>query len=116
MTITAVNDAPVAVNDTANTTEDKLGLGNVLTNDTDIDSGTLTVATPAPSPPPTHVVLNTDGSYTYTPRPTTTHRHLHLPHHRRHHCEHLATVTMTVTAVNDTPVANNDSYTPTKTP
>jgi gliding motility-associated-like protein len=43
ITVTAVNDAPVAVNDVVSTLEDQPVNGNVLTNDTDIDGNPLTV-------------------------------------------------------------------------
>ena len=40
VTVTPVNDAPVAVNDTATMAEDSAGIsGNVLANDTDVDAG-----------------------------------------------------------------------------
>ena len=37
ITVTAVNDAPVAVNDSASTPEETAVSGNVLANDTDVD-------------------------------------------------------------------------------
>ena len=37
ITVTGVNDAPVAVNDTASTPEDTAVSGTVLGNDTDVD-------------------------------------------------------------------------------
>ena len=43
VTVTAVNDPPVAVDDPATTPEDTSTLVNVLANDTDIDSATLTI-------------------------------------------------------------------------
>ena len=68
ITVTGLNDAPVANDDTASTTEDAAVSGNVLTNDTDVDVEPLTVTNPG-----TYVgtygtlVLAADGSYTYTP-------------------------------------------------
>ena len=68
VTVNGVNDAPVANDDTANTTEETAVSGNVLTNDTDVDGEALTVANPG-----TYVgtygtlILAADGSYTYTP-------------------------------------------------
>ncbi len=41
--IAAVNDAPVAANDTAWTSENQAATGNVLTNDSDIDGNALSV-------------------------------------------------------------------------
>ena len=46
VTVTGVNDAPVAVNDAATTAEETAVSGNVLTNDTDVDAGTTLTATP----------------------------------------------------------------------
>src|SRR6185295_19751280 len=44
ITVTGVNDAPLAVNDAAATSEDTAVSGNVLTNDTDVDAGTTLTA------------------------------------------------------------------------
>ena len=46
ITVDAVNDAPVAVNDAATTTEETAVSGTVLANDTDVDAGTTLTATP----------------------------------------------------------------------
>ena len=43
ITVTAVNDAPVATPDTKTVAEDTPATGNVLTNDTDVDGNTLSV-------------------------------------------------------------------------
>ncbi|MDQ4133624.1 MAG: cadherin-like domain-containing protein [Actinomycetota bacterium] len=70
ITVKAVNDAPVAVNDTyATTTAVPLTRGpdtGVLDNDTDVDSTTLT-ATDASDPEHGTVIVGADGSFTYTP-------------------------------------------------
>ncbi len=44
LTVNPVNDAPVATDDTAAGNEDTTISGNVLGNDSDIDSGSLTAA------------------------------------------------------------------------
>ncbi len=68
VTVSGLNDAPVAVDDTNATDENSPVSGNVLANDTDVDGETLTVVNAA-----TFIgaygtlVLNADGSYTYTP-------------------------------------------------
>ncbi len=68
ITVTGLNDAPVAVDDTNSTDENSPVSGNVLANDTDVDGEPLTVTTPG-----TYngfwgtLVLAADGSYTYTP-------------------------------------------------
>jgi VCBS repeat-containing protein len=69
ITITPVNDAPVAVNDAYTTygnTSLTVSAPGVLANDTDVDSTTLTAAV---GTGPSHgtLTLNTNGSFTYTP-------------------------------------------------
>ena len=68
LTVAAVNDAPVAVDDTNTTAEDTPASGNVLTNDTDIDTPAsgLSAALGTQAAKGTAVV-NADGTYTYTP-------------------------------------------------
>ena len=68
VTVTGANDAPVAVDDVDETTEDDPVSGNVLDNDTDIDVEDLTVANPG-TLIGAHgtLTLAEDGSYTYTP-------------------------------------------------
>ena len=81
ITVTAVNDAPVAVDDTVTTPEDTPVTGNVLTNDTDGEGNTLTVTgytiagvtgpfvigTVETIPNVGTIVVNTDGTFTFTP-------------------------------------------------
>src|SRR5438094_597516 len=114
LTITAVNDAPVAANDSFTTAEDTaltVGAPGVLSNDTDVDSATLTAALVA-GPRHGTLALNTNGSFTYTPAAnfngtdsfayTASDGALG---------SNVATVALTITAVNDAPVAGNDSFT-----
>jgi large repetitive protein len=67
LTVTPVNDPPVAVNDNASTTEDTPVKIAVLANDRDADGDplTVTVATAGNGT----VVINPDGTITYTPNP-----------------------------------------------
>ncbi|MCA8883532.1 MAG: tandem-95 repeat protein [Rhodobacteraceae bacterium] len=77
MTITGVNDAPIAVGDTGATDEDTATGGNVLTNDTDVENDSLTVSEVGGSALAVGVatagsaggsfVINSDGSFTYDP-------------------------------------------------
>jgi len=69
VTMIPVNDAPVAVNDTAATPQDTpVVTGNVLTNDTDVDGDVLSVSASDPaSVQGGTVVDNGDGTFTYTP-------------------------------------------------
>src|SRR5439155_1289259 len=102
ITVTAVNDAPVAVNDSYTTAEDttlNVAAPGVLANDGDVDGDPLTAILISG---PTHgtLTLNSDGSFTYTP----------APNYDGTADSGVATVTITVTAVNDAPVAVNDAY------
>jgi hypothetical protein len=74
LTVTPVNDAPIAKNDIVTTPEGKPVSGNVLTNDTDPDGNPLTASGPITGGLPTKgtVVVNPDGTYTYTPTPGAT--------------------------------------------
>ena len=66
VTVTGVNDAPVANPDSFATDEGVALSGNVLGNDTDVDSPTpsaMLVSGPAHGA----LVFNADGSFTYTP-------------------------------------------------
>jgi uncharacterized protein YjbI with pentapeptide repeats len=64
--VASVNDTPVGVDDTANTSMDTAVTIAVLTNDTDVDGDTLAAANPTT---PTHggVVVNANNTITYTP-------------------------------------------------
>jgi VCBS repeat-containing protein len=67
-TVAAVNDAPIANNDTVNVLDGRSVTGNVLANDSDVEGDPLRVDT-TPVTPPAHgsLVLNADGSFRYTP-------------------------------------------------
>ena len=71
ITVNAVNDAPVAVNDFYNVDEDgvlAVSIPGVLGNDTDLENNSLTAFLVSG---PSHGTLNfnTNGSFTYTPTP-----------------------------------------------
>src|SRR5206468_2561373 len=68
ISVTAVNDAPVAVDDTATTAEDTPATIAVLANDSDVDGDTLTVGLASP---PAHgtASLSAGQTITYTPAP-----------------------------------------------
>ncbi|RFM31359.1 Ig-like domain-containing protein, partial [Chitinophaga silvisoli] len=110
-TVTAVNDAPVAVDDTVSVVEDVAATGNVLTNDTDVEGNTLT-ASLVTAPINGSVVLNTDGSFTYTPNANFNGSDSLV----YQVCDNgtpilcdSGVVRFTVTAVNDAPVAVDDT-------
>jgi VCBS repeat-containing protein len=119
MTVTCVDDPPVAVDDAATVTEDDAAAAvPVLTNDTDVDGGPTGIAsvtqpthgtvvvtgvvagvgtglTYAPNANYCNSVTGTPDTFTYTLSPGTS----------------TATVSMTVTCVNDAPTAVNDTGT-----
>ena len=110
ITVTGVNDAPVAANDTASTPEETAVSGTVLGNDTDVDTGTTLTATLGASPAHGAVTLNADGSFTYTPNLnfSGTDSFTYTASDGTA-VSNVATATITVTAVNDAPVAANDA-------
>jgi VCBS repeat-containing protein len=69
ITITGANDAPVAVNDTNNVSEDNvlIATGNVLANDSDVDQGTVLSIANAGTYTGTYgtLALNVIGGYSY---------------------------------------------------
>jgi len=68
VTLAAVNDAPVGVDDSVGGLEDTPITGNVLANDTDAETDALT-ATVVQSPARGVLTLNPDGWFVYTPDP-----------------------------------------------
>jgi VCBS repeat-containing protein len=115
MTVTPVNDPPVSADDTYSTPEDTpLGVPGptgLLGNDTDVDGDSMTVVFVSG---PAHglLVLRPDGGFDYTPfadwngTDSFTYRADDGTTDGN-----LATVWITVTPVNDPPVATADTYT-----
>ncbi|PYR69576.1 MAG: hypothetical protein DMF88_05630, partial [Acidobacteria bacterium] len=111
VSVTAVNDAPLATNDTGTTSEDAAVSIAVLANDSDVDGDTLTVSgvsTPAHG----STLANADGTITYTPTAnyngTDTFSYTIADGHGG---SATGTVSVSVTAVNDAPAAANDAAT-----
>ena len=130
VTVTGKNDTPIAVADTRRrgrkTPPRHSATGNVLTNDTDVDSGdSKTVSAvkgvagnvgfvrraPTAASPSTPTAATPTPSTTATPpsrrcaRRPDGHRQLHL-HHARHRRGHKpTTLTITIAGTNDVPVA-----------
>src|SRR5947208_5477584 len=70
VTITAVNDAPVAANDSYSTNEDTaltIAAPGLLANDSDVDAGTTLTAALVAAPAHGTATVNANGSFTYTP-------------------------------------------------
>ena len=113
----ACNEPPVLVNDSLSTPEDSVLTGSFINGDLDPDSTTLVVDTiPQQGPQHGSIVIQPDGSFTYTPNEhfygTDTvvveicDQGIPLPPL----CG-LDTLVITITPVNDPPIANSQSYT-----
>src|SRR5205807_62429 len=112
--INAVNDAPVATNDSYGTNEDgvlAIAAPGVLANDTDVDSPTLTAVLVAG---PSHgtLTLNADGSFSYVPAANFNGSDTFTYKVNDGSLEsNTATVAITINAVNDAPVASDQVVT-----
>ncbi|EED30547.1 hypothetical protein NOR53_504 [gamma proteobacterium NOR5-3] len=119
ITVNPANRAPIAGDDNYSTSEDTTlsvpVFQGLLLNDGDPDGDITTVATVSNPTRGTLSSLNDDGSFTYVPNPGTS-----GPDSFTYQLSdgaldsNVATVNITVNAVNDAPVANNDSYTMTQ--
>ncbi len=100
---------PVAANDTATTLEDTAVTITVLANDTSAAGGTVSLTS---APLLGTAVINADGSILYTPRlnafGTDTFNYTVTVGTQ---VSNAASITVTITPVNDAPVANPDSLT-----
>ena len=113
ITVTPVNDAPVAVDDTATVSEDsELSSFNVIANDTDVELDVLTLTTVATSGTGT-VAVNVDNkSVNYTPAANFNGTEvITYTVSDGTDTDATGTLTITVTPVNDAPVAVEDSIT-----
>jgi VCBS repeat-containing protein len=111
LTVTPVNDAPVAVDDSYITNEDTtftVAAASVLANDSDVDSAALTVSLVS-GPAHGTVTLNADGAFSYTPAANYNGADSFTYKANDGQADsNVATVSLTVTPVNDAPVANDD--------
>ncbi len=111
VSVTDLNDRPVAVDDAVTVNEDASVAGNVLGNDSDQDPLDDLSAVLVSGPSHGTLSLLADGSYTYTPQ---------LNYHGTDQfvyraCDgtdlsDLATAAITVDPVNDAPIAVDDQY------
>jgi len=112
ITVTAVNDAPVAVDDTDSTTVNIAKVIDVLANDTDVDGDALTVT--GVTNGTNGAVTNNGSSVTYTPNPGFVGQDsfTYTVNDRADGSglSDTATVTVDVFNVNNPPVANADSF------
>jgi len=113
ITIAPVNDAPVAVDDEYTVAENEtltITAPGVLRNDSDVDGDTLTAILVDTVSNGT-LTLNADGSFTYTPNEYFNGTDSFTYKAKDAVLESdLAVVTITVTPVNDWPIANDDFY------
>ncbi|MFW6154054.1 MAG: Ig-like domain-containing protein, partial [Planctomycetota bacterium] len=112
VTVAAVNDAPVATDDSATTTRTApVTLINALGNDTDVDGDTITIAS-FTQPAFGTVAHDGNGTFTYTPDGTFTGAtSFTYTVADGHGGSDTATVTLTVQATNNDPLAGDDSAT-----
>lgn len=121
ITVNAVNDLPVAVNDAATTAEGSSVTLNVVSNDTDVD-GTINAATVDLDPSIVGIqnsktvsdgtfTVNGSGVVTFTPQPEFNGivSILYTVNDNTGATSNQATIVITVTPVNDAPVATNDA-------
>jgi VCBS repeat-containing protein len=108
--VTAVNDAPVAVDDTATTAEGTQASGNVLTNDSDVDSSSLGAAL-GTAPANGTAVVNPNGTFTYTPNANFDGTDSFTYTVSDGTASDTGKVTVTVSPVQDPPDAVNDTAT-----
>ena len=109
-----VNDPPVAFDDRYTLNEDQtltIAAPGILANDTDIDVGDPQLAVLVTLPAHGGLVLNANGSFSYTPEPDYfgTDSFSYRVNDGSLNSG-VATVSLTINAVNDPPVAAGDSY------
>ncbi len=115
ITVTPVNDPPVATADTYTTAEDTslvvAASSGVLSNDTDVENDPLTTIL-VTGPSHGEITLNSDGSFSYVPN-----LNYNGPDSFTYKTNdgvadsNEVVVSLTVTPVNDPPVATSDTYT-----
>ena len=115
ISVTAVDDAPVAVDDAYTVDEgatlDVAAALGVLSNDTDAEMSPLT-AVQVSAPSHGTLTLNADGSFSYTHDGSeTTSDSFTYKANDGLLDSNIATVSISVTAVDDAPVAVDDAYT-----
>ena len=104
VTLTAVNDAPVASADTITTNEDTDYSGTISASDVDGDALTYSVLA-SPSNGTATITSSSSGAYTYSPTANYNGSDLFTFTASDGTLIDTATVSITVTAVNDVPVA-----------
>jgi VCBS repeat-containing protein len=116
VTISAVNNAPVADNDSYSVNEGATltvpAATGVLNGDTDPEGDSLTAVLDSGPAHASSFTLNADGSFSYThdgsETPTTDTFTYHATDGTSN--SNVATVTITINPLNDAPTADNDAY------
>ncbi len=109
LTVTAVNDAPVATADSFSTDEDtvlsRTSATGVLANDSDVEGTTLTASLVTGPSNASSFELNSDGSFSYTPSTNFTGADSFTYKANDGSADsNTVTVNLTINAVNDAPV------------
>ena len=108
ITVTCVNDAPIAHDGAASTDEDTAVSGTLSSSDTDGPSATYSLDGGASNGT---AIVNPDGSFTYTPNPNFCGSDSFSFAVSDGTASDTAAVSVTVSCVNDAPVANDSSVT-----
>ncbi len=112
ITVTPVNDAPITVADTATVVEDtSLTTINVLVNDTDADNDAIQLTAVSTVGTGTVILSANDASIDYTPAANFNGTEIVTYTIIAGNDTVTGTLTITVTPVNDVPVANADTNT-----
>ncbi len=114
ITVNAVNDPPVAVDDAYSTDEDvalNVVAPGVLGNDTDVEPDPLTASLVSGPASAQSFTLNADGSFNYVPNAdfNGSDSFTYMVNDGQDD-SNVATVTITVNPVNDAPVAADDAF------
>ncbi|MCK5527007.1 MAG: tandem-95 repeat protein, partial [Candidatus Latescibacteria bacterium] len=112
ITVNAANDPPVAMDDAYSVDEDgtlNVGAPGVLENDSDLEGDPLTAVLDS-GPSDGMLTLNSDGSFTYTPNADFSGTDRFTYKAKDVDYSDAATVTISVNAVSDAPVAVGDGY------
>jgi len=112
VTVTSINDVPVAVNDNPPAINEGGSINNsfdVLANDTDVENDPLTATIVSPPSNASSFSLNANGTFTYTHNGSETILDSFTYRASDGTLSNIATVTITIIPGNDPPVANNDN-------
>jgi VCBS repeat-containing protein len=108
VTVTCVNDAPDATNDSASTNEDSAVFITVLDNDTDVE-GDLLIVSSVTQGTKGVATVNGGGTITYTPNANANGSDSFTYTASDGNATDTATVSVTINGVNDVPDAVNDA-------